>query len=1030
MIKNLTIKTKMVLLLTIPLLGILIISTNSIVTNYNQSVQLEKLHVGVELSTKISLLIHETQKERGMTAGFIGSKGLKFQTKLSSQRKLTDEKITQLEKFLQNKDVADLGKGVNEKLNSALSSLKKISTKRSRVDSLTIKGSDAIAFYSKMNGVFLNTIIEVSKISKSPSITKNIIAYSNFLNSKEKAGIERAVATNTLSADKFKGNTRVKLNNLISAQDSYMDGFFKYTTPQAKAYYDATLQGKEVSEVNRIRNILLTSNEIGGFGIDAPYWFKTISAKLVLLKKTENFIIDQLRIKNTSLQKQIELLVSATNLVHELQKERGATAGFIGSKGSKFSTILKKQRETTNKKIAILKSKINKLSANILNESSRKDFNSAVEMLSNISIIRSQVDELTIPAKSAIAFYTYLNGTFINSIGLSSSSATNKHEARDLSAWYNFIMSKERAGIERAVMSNTFARNKFLPGMKDKFIKLMTEQDSFLVSFEKSTTSKVLAFYKKTLQGDIIDEVNKMRKIAKDSITIGGFGIDATYWFSQITAKINLLKKIDDYLAEEIMHSIETHLNDTKSNLLFFIILNIAGVLFVIIMATLILRDVFSKLTNLDDAVNNLLTSKDVSSRIVVSSEDEIGIISSKFNEYLQGIENGIKEDNELIDAAKSTMAGVKQGRYSEVITATTSNPTLEDFKNSVNSMITATQQHFNDVNIVLKKYSAYDYTEELKLQNIEKGGVFELLVNDINNLRNAITTMLIENKSNGLTLDESSNVLLVNVDSLNNNSNEAAAALEQTAAALEEITSNISSNTDNIVRMSGFATSLTSSANEGQNLASQTTIAMNDIDAEVNAINDAISVIDQIAFQTNILSLNAAVEAATAGEAGKGFAVVAQEVRNLASRSAEAANEIKTLVSNATSKANTGKQIADQMIDGYTGLNENITKTIEIITDVESASKEQLQGIEQINDAVNSLDQQTQQNAMIASQTHDVAVQTDTIAKLVVSNANAKEFNGKNSVKAKNDDEITQVERRNPLNDYAYNGPEKRKRT
>ncbi len=170
----------------------------------------------------------------------------------------------------------------------------------------------------------------------------------------------------------------------------------------------------------------------------------------------------------------------------------------------------------------------------------------------------------------------------------------------------------------------------------------------------------------------------------------------------------------------------------------------------------------------------------------------------------------------------------------------------------------------------------------------------------------------------------------------------------------------------------------------------------------KVNAINEAITIIDQIAFQTNILSLNAAVEAATAGEAGKGFAVVAQEVRNLATRSADAANEIKKLVSNATQKANNGKQIADKMISGYANLNNNIEQTINLIKDVEMASKEQLQGINQINDAVASLDQQTQRNAMIASQTHDVASETDTITKLVVANANEKEFIGKNEVKAK----------------------------
>jgi methyl-accepting chemotaxis protein len=239
-------------------------------------------------------------------------------------------------------------------------------------------------------------------------------------------------------------------------------------------------------------------------------------------------------------------------------------------------------------------------------------------------------------------------------------------------------------------------------------------------------------------------------------------------------------------------------------------------------------------------------------------------------------------------------------------------------------------------------------------------------------------------------------------VDKLNASSNEAAVSLEETAATLEEVTSNIRHTTENIAKMARYSHDVTHSAQEGEKLANQTTLAMEEINTQVTEINQAISVIDQIAFQTNILSLNAAVEAATAGEAGRGFAVVAQEVRNLASRSAEAAKEIKALVEHATAKANDGKNIAGHMIEGYKQLNANISQTINLISDIENASKEQLNGIEQINNAITQLDQQTQQNAMVASQTHDVAVLTDEIAKLVVSDADSKEFKGKNEAKAK----------------------------
>ncbi len=430
----------------------------------------------------------------------------------------------------------------------------------------------------------------------------------------------------------------------------------------------------------------------------------------------------------------------------------------------------------------------------------------------------------------------------------------------------------------------------------------------------------------------------------------------------------------------------------------------IISILLGMIVAYLITRSITSSLSELQNGLFSFFAYLNrESSRvelIKLDSKDEFGDMAKVINVNIEKTQKGVEEDRRLIDETINVLSEFEQGDLCQRLNLSVSNPALMELKSVLNNMASNLESNIDNVLNVLEQYAHYNYLNKIPTKNIKEHLL--KLSNGVNTLGDSITQMLIDNKSNGLTLDDSSKILLSSVNKLNISSNEAAASLEETAAALEEITSNIRNNTQNIAKMASYSSSVTKSAHDGEKLANQTTVAMDEINAQVNLITDAISIIDQIAFQTNILSLNAAVEAATAGEAGKGFAVVAAEVRNLASRSAEAAKEIKLIVENATKKANDGKDIANHMISGYKELNQNITNTINLISDIEMSSKEQLTGIEQINDAVTQLDQQTQQNAMSASQAQNVAVITDEIAKLVVSNANAKEFKGKDSVKAK----------------------------
>ena len=443
---------------------------------------------------------------------------------------------------------------------------------------------------------------------------------------------------------------------------------------------------------------------------------------------------------------------------------------------------------------------------------------------------------------------------------------------------------------------------------------------------------------------------------------------------------------------------------DYDSTVIQTIITIVFAFILLIFISFLIISDMTNKITNFKNGLLGFfayLNRESINSELLEDkSKDEFGEMAKVVNQNILRTQKGIEEDRKLINETIAVLGEFEQGDLCKRLNLDVENPALAELKRVINNMGTVLETNIDNILKVLEQYSNYNY-----LNKIDQKGLKEHLLklaNGVNTLGDSITNMLVQNKSNGLTLEQSSSLLLANVDKLNLSSNEAAASLEETAAALEEITSNIRNNTENIAKMAKYSNEITKASSDGEKLANKTTLAMDEINTQVNLVNDAISVIDQIAFQTNILSLNAAVEAATAGEAGKGFAVVAQEVRNLASRSAEAAKEIKSIVEEATKKANEGKEIANEMIQGYKSLNDSINSTINLISDVEMSSKEQLSGIEQINDAVNQLDQQTQQNAAISTQTNDIAITSDKIAKLIVEDANKKEFHGKNDIVAK----------------------------
>ena len=374
------------------------------------------------------------------------------------------------------------------------------------------------------------------------------------------------------------------------------------------------------------------------------------------------------------------------------------------------------------------------------------------------------------------------------------------------------------------------------------------------------------------------------------------------------------------------------------------------------------------------------------------TGNSKVDAMFREWNDEIRMIDRRNKDDMKVLGEIVLTADKVEQGIYKTRIKASSDNPTISTLKNTLNKMLVSLDDSNSRVLRVVTSYTNDDFTDSIKVVDKYKDDM-KMLMESINQLGSTLAKNAKTNFVNGETLEKNAHVMTSSMNSLASKANEQAASLEQTAAALEEITSITRNNAQNAVKMATLGQTVKKSVYSGEELASKTANSMDEINEKVQAINEAITVIDQIAFQTNILSLNAAVEAATAGEAGKGFAVVAAEVRNLASRSAEAAKEIKNLVQEATQKANNGKIISSDMIEGYKELNENISETIHIIENVSSASKEQMAGIEQINDAVNMLDRVTQENASEANNVKAIADNVSQLANDLLHDAKNKKF-------------------------------------
>jgi len=612
-------------------------------------------------------------------------------------------------------------------------------------------------------------------------------------------------------------------------------------------------------------------------------------------------------------------------LVHEVQKERGASAGYLGSKGKSFGDILSKQRNLTDQKkedfLEVL-SKFEKrnLEKDVYGKELKERLDKIKGLLSQMSDIRRNVDSLSTDVGKVLSFYASINTNSLEAIGIIAKLSPNSNMTRELISYLNFLLSKERAGIERAVGSNTFAQNKFAPGMYEKFITLVAEQNSYMYEFLLLASPSVKKFYKETLTGNAVNEVDRMRKILMEKSRTGNFGIDPTYWFNTITQKINLLKKVEDYLVNNVINVIDTQIASARKIFTTNLIILIVIITVVILLVILITLDISSSLTYINKSVveiaNKLSEGKgDLKKRINISKEDEIGEVAKGINILIDKLSDMVKNmktlSTELEDTANTMSDSIVKvsdltqnlASSAEETSATVQEITssIEEVANNAQDIATSSEELARNAEKVVEETMEIGEKAVVVAENSQKvGDAMDRLDHSIQESIGA------SNKAKELA------------SSANEYSEDGRSAVENTIAGMR----NINKKMEDIVSV------------------------VDRLGKSSEEIGKIIEVISDIADQTNLLALNAAIEAARAGEHGRGFAVVAEEVRKLAERSQQAAGEIGNLirgiqqeVQNAVEASNEGKQevgkgleLTKKTGDAFSLINESVQNITEII--------------------------------------------------------------------------------------------------
>jgi len=613
----------------------------------------------------------------------------------------------------------------------------------------------------------------------------------------------------------------------------------------------------------------------------------------------------------------MSIAVSAGNLVHTLQVERGSTAGFIQSKGNKFNDVLPSLRQKTDLKIINFSKQIA-----MLDRDSLPMLSNAIEQaqsnLGKINDFRQRASQLTLTLPDEVIFYTATISSLIDTMAVGIEFNRDVTISQKMIAYLSFVRAKENAGQERALVTAAFTLNIIEDPLYRTILSKFNRQDAYLKDFSSIAGADEKASLMAVMAGEASKEVDRYRNILINKVTGGGYEVEPTVWFKTITRKIDGLHQTEGLIIERIKSASTQLLSNSRTQLIATLGVCVLAILLTIVVSFRVARGISTPLQEMVKFAERFISENDFSGNVPEHGAAEVVRAGNALNHLI--------------------------GKFRDIIVET---------KQSSDK-------------ITVAAHSLAFSSNEVKDNSLVQSTAAE---------------------SVAAAVDESS--VSISETSIN-----AKAAADLVIQARQDSESAGLVMQETVDKMDGVAKLIRESSDSVQHLNESS-----------QKIGNIVQVIKDIADQTNLLALNAAIEAARAGEQGRGFAVVADEVRKLAERTGSSTGEIASLIQSIQEEIG-GTVVSMQQANEHAEVSLGfVNKSANALKKIDAHDIEVSGDVQNISDALAEQDSAIRQ----------VAVNIEQIAKMTESNNNAATRN--NQTAAELDDLASQL--RNSVSVY-----------